>query len=206
MHAETEADKQNREKACQQLSPIGRSHFKFIEFDAKEELVTEIRKDPIGLFMIILTGAFVCVVILLLLVFLAAVDLDSFLGVTNASSSVKSLLAIGGLVMLILSVIATGISVFLYVSNVIFVTSEKIAQVLYISLFNRKISQLSIGDVQDVTVTQKGILAHIFNYGTLVIETAGEQQNYTFTYVPEPYQVSQAIVGAHERNLVKYGN
>ncbi|MCA9344118.1 PH domain-containing protein, partial [Candidatus Saccharibacteria bacterium] len=72
--------------------------------------------------------------------------------------------------------------------------------------FNRKISQLSIGDVQDVTVTQKGVLAHLFNYGTLVIETAGEQQNYLFTYIPDPYKHSKLIVGAHEKNLVQYGN
>lgn len=98
------------------------------------------------------------------------------------------------------------IQAILYSNNVIFVTSEKIAQILYINLFNKKISQLSIGDVQDVTVTQKGILAHIFNYGTLVIETAGEQQNYNFTYIPEPYKNSKLIVGAHERNLVQFGN
>lgn len=92
---------------------------------------------------------------------------------------------------LVLTLIGTLIGVFLYRSNVIYVTSEKIAQVLYTSLFNRKISQLSIGDVQDVTVTQKGILAHIFNYGVLVIETAGEQQNYTFTFVPDPYMLKR---------------
>ena len=98
------------------------------------------------------------------------------------------------------------ISAILFTNNVIYVTSEKLAQVLYITLFNRKISQLSIGDVQDVTVTQKGILAHMFNFGTLVIETAGEQQNYTFTYIPDPYKHSKLIVGSHERNLVEFGN
>ena len=86
------------------------------------------------------------------------------------------------------------------------VTSDKIAQVLYRTIFDRKISQLSIGDVQDVTVTQRGVLARMFNYGTIVIETAGEQQNYTFTFVPDPYMCGKAIVGAHEENLKQYGN
>ena len=86
------------------------------------------------------------------------------------------------------------------------VTSEKLAQLLNPSLFNRKISQLSIGDVQDVSVHQNGIFPHIFDYGTVVIETAGEQQNYTFTFAPEPYKCAQAMVNAHEENLKLYGN
>jgi len=73
---------------------------------------------------------------------------------------------------------------------------------LYKTIFDRKISQLGIGDVQDVTVTQKGIFARIFNYGTLVIETAGEQVNYIFTYTPRPYETAKQIVGSHE-NIVK---
>ena len=113
--------------------------------------------------------------------------------------AVSMFFGLGGLVV-------TTISAILYVNNVILVTTEKIAQILYFSLFNRKISQLSIGDVQDVSVSQNGIFPHLFNYGTLVIETAGEQQNYTFTFVPKPYQSSQAVVGAHEENLKLYGN
>jgi hypothetical protein len=102
--------------------------------------------------------------------------------------------------------IGTGIGAYLYISNVILVTSEKLAQVLYKSIFNRKISQLSIGDVQDVTVNQVGLTARLFNYGTIIIETAGEQDNYDFTYVPDPYKKSKLIVGSHEVNLTKYGN
>lgn len=98
------------------------------------------------------------------------------------------------------------IAAVIYNNSVVFVTSEKIVQVLYISLFNRKISQLGIGDVQDVTVQQVGIFPRIFNYGTLVVETAGEQQNYTFTYTPRPYESAKAIVGAHEKDVAAHGN
>lgn len=93
-----------------------------------------------------------------------------------------------------------------YKSNVVLVTNEKLAQVLYKNLFHRRISKLSIGDVQDVTVIQKGVFAHLFNYGTLIVETAGEQQNYTFAFAPNPYESSKAIVMAHEDNLKRHGN
>lgn len=200
-----EREEANRIKACENLSAEGRKHFKFIEFDENEVLVTEIRKHPFGLFAILFTGIIVAVLAVLFASFIAVADLNKIFEVGN-SSGLKSILLLFAFAALVLSLIGTLIGVFLYRSNVIYVTSEKIAQVLYTSLFNRKISQLSIGDVQDVTVTQKGILAHIFNYGVLVIETAGEQQNYTFTFVPDPYMRSKDIVGAHERNLTLYGN
>ncbi len=202
---ETPEDIQNRKEANDHLSVIGRKFFNFVEFDSNEELVTEIRKHPFGLILIFLTGAFVVFAMGMMAAVLATINIDEILGITS-SGSLSSILVLLSFIILVGAVIITLIGAFLYRSNVIFVTSEKIAQVLYVSLFNRKISQLSIGDVQDVTVTQKGILAHLFNYGTLVIETAGEQQNYTFTFVPDPYQKSKVIVGTHERNLVLHGN
>ena len=201
---ETEEDRLHRDEACLKLSKEGRRFFKFIEFDSNENLVTEIRKHPFGLFLIFATGALITVA--LLAVGAVGGFLDFGGSGTEGANSLKPVLVLISFVLLIGTLIMTYIGAFLYTSNVIFVTSEKIAQVLYISLFNRKVSQLSIGDVQDVTVTQNGVMAHIFNYGTLVIESAGEQENYKFTYVPEPYEVSKLIVGAHERNLVQYGN
>lgn len=195
---------QHREETAKRLSHEGRKFFKFIEFDPSEQLITEIRKHPIGLIITLLTGGLIVLALLVATAFAASADLSSIFG--SSAGSVSMIITIASVLLLFGTAVMTYIAAFLYVSNVIFVTSEKIAQVLYISLFHRKISQLSIGDVQDVTVTQKGILAHIFNYGVLVIETAGEQQNYTFSYVPDPYQVSKLIVGSHEENLTKYGN
>lgn len=204
MH-ETEKDIQHRQLAEQKLSSEGRKYFKFIEFDADEELVTEIRKHPVGLALVLISGGIVMLMVFLAAIYGAIFDFEQTLGIQGANAANGILMAVS-LVVIVGVAVMTYIAAFLYRSNVIFVTSEKIAQVVYRSLFDRKISQLSIGDVQDVTVSQKGILAHAFNYGTLVIETAGEQENYSFNFVPEPYQVSKLIVGAHERNLKEYGN
>lgn len=205
MYNESEKEKIHRQQTESRLSAEGRKFFQFIEFDENEQLVTEIRKHPFGLFIILATGLLLGVSMFFIALFATAVDFSQIFMFAEANNA-KPLLILVSFILLLGIGIMTYIGAFLYNSNVIFVTNEKIAQIVYLSLFNRKISQLSIGDVQDVTVTQKGILAHFFNYGTLVIETAGEQENYKFTYVPEPYQVSKMIVGAHERNLVEHGN
>lgn len=193
----------NRDAASRRLSAFGRRHFNFIEFDEKEVLVLEIRKHPIGLVGVYSTGIFVAIIMVAVVIGLNHIfRSESFIELRALQPIIVGI----GAIMAIIALVATAIGAYLYQSNVIFVTSEKIAQVLYKSIFNRKISQLSIGDVQDVTVSQRGILSHIFHYGTLVVETAGEQQNYTFNFVPMPYESARAIVGAHEENLKIYGN
>ncbi len=188
------------------LSHNGRQLFNRIEFDENEQLVYEIRKHPIGLLGIFLTGTFIAFSLFMALVVGSLlVKSDPLELGTNVNTIRLLMIAVGSLLSL-LAVVMTMIAGYLYKSNVVLITSDKLAQFLYTTIFDRKISQLSIGDVQDVTVSQKGILARLFNYGTLVVETAGEQQNYTFTYVPTPYEASKAIVAAHEENLKKYGN
>jgi hypothetical protein len=188
------------------LSGIGQRLFKVIEFDENEQLIAEIRKHPFGLFIIYLTGFSVSAMMFVVLVILPTALSGDPLGLGTSLQSARIWAAVAGGILTILAIIMTAVGAYLYQSNVMLVTSEKIAQVLYRTIFDRKISQLSIGDVQDVTVTQKGIFARIFKYGTIVIETAGEQQNYNFTYAPNPYESAKLIVGSHERNLVHHGN
>jgi hypothetical protein len=195
---------QHRIEARKRLSTLGRKFFDMLEYDENEELIMDVRKHPFGLFVVEVTGFFITLVVTIVPVVLAY-NLTT-VTVDEGSTGVKTLLILFGMFMGLLALAGTFIAAVLYQNNVIYITSEKLAQIRYLSLFNRKISQLSIGDVQDVSVQQRGLFAHWFNYGTLVVETSGEQQNYTFTYVPAPYQVSRAIVGAHEENLKLYGN
>lgn len=188
------------------LSATAKQVFDKIEFDADEKLLLEIRKHPFGLFLIYATGTFVSVSMLVLAVVAAFMRSNDPLGVGVDGSALQLPLILISFLLVILSLVMTAIGSYLYKANVVLVTSEKISQQLNVTLFNRKISQLSIGDVQDVTVTQKGIFAHLMNYGTIVIETAGEQSNYTFTFTPKPYEASKVIVSAHELNLRQYGN
>lgn len=188
------------------LSANAKKVFKLIEFDENEELIAEIRKHPFGLVVIYFIGTLVAMALLgVTIALMLATQGDPLETGTNLAGAQPVIAALGGLLILF-TVIMTAITAYLYKSDVVLVTSEKISQFLHRTIFDLKISQLSIGDVQDVTVTQKGVFARIFNFGTLVVETAGEQANYTFPYVPNPYERAKDLVHSHEENLKKYGN
>ncbi|MCW1908825.1 MAG: PH domain-containing protein [Candidatus Saccharibacteria bacterium] len=187
------------------LSGIAKRLFKYIEFDDDEMMIREVRKHPIGLLFTWITGIFVLFVIMGITFFLSS-QVKNVDSVNDSNGAIQTIILFVGLVLSLLSVVATAISAWLYTSNVLYVTSEKIAEVRYLSIFNRRVTQLNIGKVEDLTVNQRGILPRIFNYGNILIETAGETTNPDFTYVPMPNDVSKSILQAHENYVEKYGN
>lgn len=203
---ENAAKSEHRAEESQKLSSLGRSLFKYVEFDENEKILTEIRKHPFGLFIIIFTGFIIAIVLVAVLVILA-LNLNTFgIGEEGGSSAFRGILIVVGLALALLTIIVTGITAILYRLNVVYVTNEKIAQVNYMSLFNREVNQLNIGNVEDVTISQRGVFAYLFDYGSLQIETAGELPSKQFTYVPKPHEKSQIIIDAHESYVEKYGN
>jgi uncharacterized membrane protein YdbT with pleckstrin-like domain len=175
-----------------------------IEFDAEETVVCTIRKHPVGLISIYFTGFLIAMSTIIASVFLGDFMADSISESSNEMIS-KVLYILAGVLGVII-ILLTHIAAYVYQHNIIIVTSDKVVQILYRNIIDRKISQLSLGDLQDVTVDQRGILARAFGYGTLVIETAGEQNNFTFTYAPHPYVCAKDIVGSRESSIKKYGN
>ena len=104
-----------------------------------------------------------------------------------------------------LAVVGVMLAAKIYRSNELVITNESIIQVLQHSLFDRKVSQLNLARVQDVTFDQNGFLPTVLGFGTIKIETAGEAQNYNFPLTPDPTKVAKWINEAHEEYINLHG-
>lgn len=182
---------------------IDQKYINLIELDPEEKLVCTIKRHIVGLIGVYLTGFFISITILLGSL-LMGTWIEKNMDIQN--DSIGLIAAVVGVIFSAVLLFFTYVAGYVYRNSVIIVTTDKVAQILYRNLVDRKISQLSLGDLQDVTVDQRGLLARVFKYGTLVIETAGEQNNFTFTFTPLPYKCAQEIVGARESSIKKYGN
>jgi len=198
----------HQQQASTVLSPMGKKLFHYIEFDDSEVLIAEIRKHPIGAIVQGIIGVLISIVLVVSTMLLAAnIDKLGFsTGDGTGSGTIKAVLIIVGLILGLLALAITALSIVVYLSNIIFITDQKIAEVAYISVFNRKVTQLGIGSVEDVTVAQQGLFPRLFHYGTIVVETAGEVENCDFSLLPNPNFYSQKIIEAHELYVRKYGN
>ena len=88
-----------------------------------------------------------------------------------------------------------------YYLDVYIVTDERIVDVEQNGFFKRKIAELHLHQVQDVSARVEGPFPTFFHYGDIMIQTAGERENFVFKSIPNPYRVSKMIVDLHEAQL-----
>jgi membrane protein YdbS with pleckstrin-like domain len=166
--------------------------------DNDEQVLCDARQHPFGIIVVYLlcsigiVGAFVMV---------ALYVPDTF----GSSAQMYSIIALISIIVGIFLVIAMGVATYVYKQSRLTVTSKNVIQVMQGGLFTRKVSQISLANVEDVTSEQKGALAQIFGFGTLKIETAGEQINFVFNYAPQPTRIAKIILGAKDDFLLQTG-
>lgn len=77
--------------------------------------------------------------------------------------------------------------------NIYIVTNERIVDIDFYYLLYKKFGEAELPRIQDINYTSGGILATIFNYGNVTIETAGEAPNLVFESIPFPEKVVETI-------------
>ncbi len=168
------------------------NYFKTIEHtDPNERVLCIVYRHPIGIIIVYimaiigLVGAF-----LILSLFMSSV--------ISGNQSAYSLLAISAIMISVIVGLLMVVATYVYKQNKLTVTDHSVIQFLQPALFIKKISQLSLANVVDVTIEQKGILPNSFNYGTLKVETAGEQENFSFPFCQSPGRIAKIILDAKE--------
>lgn len=73
--------------------------------------------------------------------------------------------------------------------NVYIITDERIIDVDFNSLLSKNVSYAKIDNIEDITAKTSGALGSIFDFGDVVIQTAGTQGNFEFLNVPHPSKV-----------------
>lgn len=181
------------DKAAERRKPLFDPTGRVEGLTAGETLVADVRRHWFGLFLIYFQIIF-ALMLSLILIFAFLPSVIETLAIN--SSTANSLASVFALFAMVFGIIFLILATRIYKGNQLIVSDKNVTQVLQIGLFNRKISELSMANVEDVTAEQSGILPTIFNYGVLRIETAGEQNNFIFSYCPNPNAYAKAILDA----------
>ncbi len=174
-------------------------HMTMETVDRDEHVVLSVRRHPVGILLLYVQAAVGLAAGLALIYFI----LPSF--ITDNGARIYRWVAAFSVIAIVLVTLVLVIASFIYRQSRILVTDKNITQVLQLSLFSRKVSQLNLANVEDVTAEQHGIIASIFNYGLLKIETAGEQANFYFSFCPRPNEIARQILEARENFVVSMG-
>jgi len=170
--------------------------------DDKEQLLADVRRHWLGRFIIILTGSILIVIMLSFIFVLPSLASGSKI---NISAQDRVLIGLGFVTLAVLVGIGTFITLWIYNQSRMLITDQNVIEVRQLGLFSHKVAHLNMINVEDVSVTKKGILQTIFNYGTMTIETAGEEDNFTFPNTPNPDDYRGMVINAHEKAIERVG-
>lgn len=74
------------------------------------------------------------------------------------------------------------------------ITDHRVLDIQQLGLFRRDVSELRLSKIQDVNVKVKGLFPTFFNYGDVIIQTAGAVPEFKFKQIPNPYKVKDKIL------------
>jgi uncharacterized membrane protein YdbT with pleckstrin-like domain len=157
-----------------------------------ECILTVVHRSIIGLIGIYLVSIAAIAAIFALFI---AISPDTFDATGDEISPALGAIFLLGAVLLVLVLFT---ATYVYRQSRLMVTDKSLVQVVQKTLFIRKVSRLSMSNVEDVNEEQRGILASIFNYGTLTVQTAGTEDNFIFTLCPNPAGLADRIIEARQ--------
>lgn len=77
--------------------------------------------------------------------------------------------------------------------DVFIVTDERVIDIEFNNLLDKKFSEAGINMIQDVTSRVAGVSQTLFNYGDVLVQTAAEIPEITFEKVPNPEKVIKIL-------------
>ena len=82
---------------------------------------------------------------------------------------------------------------FRYQNDVWVVTNQRIIDSTKYNWIKQRIASADLVDVEDISVVRDGLLATMFNYGDLRVQTAGEIGNFVLAGIPGPSKVLAVV-------------
>ena len=82
----------------------------------------------------------------------------------------------------------------LWYYNVNIVTNDRVIDIDFAYLLVQNMSSTRIVQIEDVTIRTIGVFSALFDYGNVIIHTAGPESNIEFLRVPKPEVISRIII------------
>jgi len=86
-----------------------------------------------------------------------------------------------------------------YYLNIQIITNLRIVDIDQRGLFHRRISELHIDKIEDVTSEATGAFATMFQFGNVYVQTAGTVERFVFERVPSPERIEKVVLDLYER-------
>lgn len=77
--------------------------------------------------------------------------------------------------------------------NIVLITDKRVVDIDFSDLVYKNVAETKLSLVQDVSYAQVGALSSLFNYGNILIQTAGSIDNFELAKAPNPQKIVDVI-------------
>lgn len=171
--------------ACYQENPSGVS---FKEQDSDEKILLFLRMD----FVTNIPWIFVSIILLFvpIIIFLLSGFLKPVMPFLYTSSKTYLTVTIFYYLLILSYVLANFITWFY---NISLITNKKVVDVNYSNIVYTHVALTTLDLVEDVSYIQTGFIRSLFNYGDVLVQTAGENENFYIDKVPNPIKIIKIV-------------
>jgi len=171
-----------------------------IDIDKSERVIRVVRQHWFVLLGTMILLGFFAIIPLAILFFLNLISLSELFYFTGPGGLVDGFLVASWL--LVVWIVAWNLFTDYYL-DVLVITDKRILDIKQYGFFRRKSSSFRIDRIQNITVEVKGIIQTFFNFGTIRIETAGEEVEFVAKYITDPYAIKQLMNAAQDNEAEK---
>ncbi|MBI5421199.1 MAG: PH domain-containing protein [Parcubacteria group bacterium] len=85
-----------------------------------------------------------------------------------------------------------------YYLDVVLITNRRLLKVEQKGLFARDIAEMRLERIQDISVDIMGLIPSLLNFGDLKVQTAGEEEAFVISDIPDPNGIKNTIFEHHD--------
>jgi hypothetical protein len=83
--------------------------------------------------------------------------------------------------------------IILHYLNIWIVTNKRVVDITQGGIFNQRISELTLPNIEDITSQTTGFFGTLLSFGNVEIQTAGKRENFLIERVPTPKNIERLI-------------
>src|SRR3972149_7512582 len=163
------------------------NHYRFEGQDPDEKILLLLRAHPITNLSWIISAIFVFFIPF-------AIPRVALMSGFNIASIPQNFLLILLIINYLLALVIVFEGFLGWYFNVYIVTDKNIIDVDFHSILFKNIDVAPLRNIEDTASSMGGILSSVFNYGDVLIQTAGATKNIDLLSVPKPHQVADFIL------------
>lgn len=77
--------------------------------------------------------------------------------------------------------------------NLSLITDKRVVDIHFADLVYKNVATTKLSLLEDVSFSQIGVIRGLFDYGDILMQTAGTLDNFSFTRIPKPERVVQIV-------------